>query len=44
MPVSIYCRAGRMPTLLILIRHASKSFPAPDSRLPIPDSRLPTPL
>ncbi|NEO93838.1 MAG: hypothetical protein F6K56_28035 [Moorea sp. SIO3G5] len=43
MPVSIYFRAGRMPTLLLFIRRFSNAGFFPDSRFPIPDSLLPTP-
>ncbi|NET83790.1 MAG: hypothetical protein F6J94_18250 [Moorea sp. SIO1F2] len=43
-----YCRAGRMPTLLLFKRRFSNAVnfsltPTADSRFPIPDSRFPTP-
>ncbi|NEQ80435.1 MAG: hypothetical protein F6K26_09285 [Moorea sp. SIO2I5] len=43
MPVTIYFRAGRMPTLLLIHSKTDPTPPIPDSRFPTPDSRFPTP-
>ncbi|NEQ87048.1 MAG: hypothetical protein F6K26_45550 [Moorea sp. SIO2I5] len=40
MPVSIYFRAGRMPTLIIFSSIYSR-FPTPDSLFPVPCSLFP---